>query len=121
MKRTFTLISVLALMLGLLAGPAAAKPPGADVPRHGHILVLHVGYDEGGEPVSYGKCVDLAGGRPNSHAHHGTLHQGPAGEGLLRAGHEVVPTQGEGPFAGLPWRNCAEFAEAFGPPRGPGR
>jgi hypothetical protein len=115
LRRTITLVAALAMMLGLFAGTAAAQPRGADVPKHGHMLVLHVEGEEGQE--TYGKCVDLAGGRHNSHAHHGTVHQGPAGDALERAGHATVPTRGEGPFAGIPWTNCAEFAEVFGPPR----
>jgi hypothetical protein len=112
MRRTITFVAALAMMLGLFAGTAGATGHGAPWPEHGHMLVLNVHYDDLGEPVSYGKCVDIAAGKRLDRVHHTTIHQGRAGDALRSAGHEVVPTADLTPFA-----NCAEFAQFFGPPR----
>ncbi len=107
MRRIVTLIAVLAMTLGM-AGVASASEHGHPWPEHGHILLLGLQFDDSGEPVGFRKCVDIAGGRKNDHAHHTTLHQGRAGVALQRAGHAIVPT------ADLtPWANCAEFIEAL--------
>jgi hypothetical protein len=103
------------MMLGLFAGTAGASGHGAPWPEHGHMLLLHIHY-ENGEPVSYGKCIDIAAGKKLDRAHHTTIHLGRAGQALEQAGHAVVPTADM-----TPWANCAEFAQFFGPPRGPGR
>lgn len=109
MRTTTTLITAVLMMLGLFAGTAGAQGHEGPVPEHGHIKLLHVEYDEAGEPVGYAKCIDVAGGNLNSHAHHTTIHQGRAGQALGEAGHMVVPT------ANLtPWANCAEFAAFVG-------
>lgn len=123
MRKMFTLVVALAMTLGMV-GTATAHDHGAPWPAHGHMLVLHVGYDAEGEPVSYGKCVDIAGGKQLDRAHHTTIHTGRAGTALEEAGHAVVPTADLtfGPDGPLLWADCAEFAEMFGPPRDqPGR
>ena len=109
MRKTITLVAAMLMMLGLFAGTAGAQEHEGPVPEHGHIKLLHVEFNEAGEPVGYAKCIDVAGGNRNSHAHHTTIHQGRAGQALARAGHMVVPT------AGLtPWANCAQFAAIIG-------
>lgn len=111
MKRAIMYVAALLMMVGMLAGPAAAHEENAGPPRHGHILLLHIEYDSG-EPVGYGKCVDIASNRALPlHVHHGTIHTGNAGQALLGAGHMVAPTA---PLA--PWENCAQFAQIVGPP-----
>lgn len=91
MRKALVLVAALLLSLGMFAGTAGAQegPP----PRHGHVLVLHVEYDADGEPVGYGKCIDIANGRalPLT-AHHSTIHQGRAGQALAQAGHAAIPT-----------------------------
>jgi hypothetical protein len=75
------------------------------------MLVLGVQF-EGGEPVGFRKCVDLAAGRKLPlNAHHAHLHTGRAGEALFeKAGHVVVPGA---PLT--PWSNCQELvADVFG-------
>ena len=104
MKR-MTTFAVAALMLLVLAVPASAQEA---MPKHGHILLLHVQY-ENGAPVGFGKCIDVAGGRQNSHAHHSTIHRGRAGQALGQAGHMVAPTHPLIPEV----YNCADFAEAL--------
>lgn len=93
-------------MFGLALLPATAE---AQLPEHGHMLVLHVEF-ENGEPVGFQRCVDIANNNvlPH-HVHHETIHTGRAGEALIAAGHMVVPTSPVTPFA-----NCAELEAAFG-------
>lgn len=101
--------AVAALVLGPLAGTATADGDGGGgLPRHGHMLVLGVQYDETGEPSGYRKCVDLAGGNwlPLK-AHHSSVHTGNAGMALSeKAGHMAVPTAPLSPI-----RDCAHLAE----------
>ena len=109
MRKTMTLVAAMLMMLGLLAGTAGARPPSDSPDAHGHIKLLHVEFDATGEPIGYAKCIDVAGGNRNSHAHHSTIHTGRAGQALAQAGHMVVPT------ANLtPWADCAGFAQVTG-------
>lgn len=94
MRRTAAIVGALALTLVGVTAPAQAHEHehDHDLPRHGHVLILGVVWD-GEEPVGFRKCVDLAGGRALPlKAHHSTVHQGRAGEALMRAGHIVAPT-----------------------------
>lgn len=106
-------ISILALALGLVAvaSPAQAEehPP---IEPHPHLLVLGLEFDETGEPVGFGKCVDLAAGQAlRLGAHHERVHFARANEALQdNAGHAIVPAA---PFPGVPWRNCTELIEIF--------
>ena len=103
-----TLLTALALMLGVFAGVASADE---EIPPHGHMLLQGVeGTPEG---FTYRKCVDLAHNQALPlHAHHATLHTGTAGEALFaNAGHVAFPTA---PIT--PVRDCAHLAELFGPP-----
>jgi hypothetical protein len=116
MRRTLTLVAALATMLGMVALPAAAhEEPGT--PLHGHMRLLHAewtgpGVGPGTELISYGKCIDLAGGKALPlQAHHDTVHTGRAGAALRGAGHLTIPTAPLTPFTG-----CADLAKAF-PPR----
>ena len=112
MRKVFTLLAAMALSLGVV-GVASAEEH--EESAHGHIKLLHVEYDaETHEPVGFKKCIDVAGGNWNSHAHHNTIHQGRAGQALQQAGHMIVPTRGEGPWATMPWSNCAEFITSMG-------
>ena len=91
MRRTTTLVAAVLLMLGMVAGPAAADHD--PLPEHSHVLLLHV--QETDEGLTYRKCVDLAGGNPND-AHHHSVHTGTAGfgdpaRGITRAGHIAIP------------------------------
>jgi hypothetical protein len=113
MRRVFTLLATLLMTFGVV-GVASAASHGHPWPEHGHVLLLHVEYD-GGQPVSYGKCIDIANNNTNDHAHHGTIHTGRAAQALQRAGHLVVPTVGLSPTA--TWADCEGLAQAFGPPR----
>ena len=103
-----TLLTALALMLGVFAGVASADE---DIPPHGHMLVQ--GVEGTPEAFTYRKCVDLAAGQALPlNAQHEHLHTGTAGEALFAyAGHVAFPTA---PFT--PIRDCAHLAELFGPP-----
>jgi hypothetical protein len=87
-RRAAAVLVGAALALGMLTTPAVADgPPDLTKPHH-HALLLHVDM----ETFSYGKCVDLAGGRTlRTNTHHETVHTGHAGAALQRAGHLVVP------------------------------
>ncbi len=111
MRKVITLLTALLMLIGMM-GVASAADHGQPWPAHGHLLLLHIHYDAGGEPESYGKCVDIANGRQLDRAHHTTLHTGRASQALERANHMVIPTSGLTPFA-----NCEQFAQ-FLPPRG---
>ena len=110
MKRTLTVLTTLALVLGLVAMPAAAQGP----PEHGHVLLLGVetvpnpDYPAAGPPVfvtGFRKCVDIANARPLPlHVHHDTIHMGHAGHALRSAGHLVVPLA---PLT--PYTSCADI------------
>lgn len=106
MKRT-TAAVLTALMMLVLAVPAFAQ---AGPPVHGHILLLGLEFDAGGEPVGYRKCVNIANNNAlRLQAHHHTIHQGRAGEALWNAGNAVVPTHPLIPGV----HNCADFARAL--------
>lgn len=76
-------------------------------------MLLGMQFDETGEPIGFGRCVDLAGGRAVPlHANHDNLHilaGGAASEALMgKANHWVIPS------AGLaPWDDCAGFIECL--------
>lgn len=111
MRRSMLLLLLVAgMMVSMLGGVALAHDDGGgELPRHGHVLLLGMEF-EGGEPVGYRKCVDLAGaGRLPLNAHHSTVHQGKAGQALARAGHMVVPTDPLIPGV----HNCEDFAAAL--------
>ena len=103
MRRTGVVVAALLMALGLLAGPAIAKGTGDWGPmgEHPHALLIGVetvpnpAFPESGPPVypvSWDRCVDLAGGKPLPKAnHHNTVHRGKAGGALSGAGHMVVP------------------------------
>jgi hypothetical protein len=92
-RRAAAILASTALAVGMLTTPGFADMP------HEHALLLHVEL----EPFSYGKCVDLAGGRAlRTNTHHETLHTGRAGAALHRAGHLVVPY------------TCAQLKDALG-------
>ncbi len=116
MRRTLTLVAALATMLGMAAMPAAADQT-AETPLHGHVLLLHAewtgpGVGPGTGLISYGKCIDLAGGKALPlRAHHDTVHTGRAGAALRGAGHLTVPTAPLTSFS-----SCADLAAGF-PPR----
>lgn len=102
---------MLVLAIALLAvgaifvGPALSDGP----PLHPHLLVTGLEVDEGGEPVGWKKCRELANGQSLPlNAHHEHLHTGRAGEAQMQAGNAVVP----GPPL-TPWSTCDELAEAF--------
>jgi hypothetical protein len=116
MRRIMMLVAALAAVLGMVAMPATAhEEPGT--PLHGHVRLLHAewtGPGVGPETVliSYGKCIDLAGGKALPlQAHHETVHTGRAGAALRGAGHLTIPT-----YPLTPFRNCAELAGLL-PPR----
>lgn len=105
MRRVLAAILLVLGMLGALAAPALSQGP----PRHPHMLVIGLELDENGEPVSFRRCVDLAGGKALPlRVHHAHVHTGRAGEALRNAGHAVVPGA---PLT--PWRNCAELTAFF--------
>lgn len=95
-KRVYGALAALGLAAGTVtmsAGPAAAEGHGGP-PPHGHVLLLGVQWD-GDQPVSYWKCVDLAGGNAlGMNAHHSSVHVGKAGQALVGAGHLAMPTFG---------------------------
>jgi hypothetical protein len=107
MKRAFVALLSAGVMVAVLGGPAVAHHH--ETPRHPHMLVLGVQF-QGGEPVGFRKCVDVAGNRALPlNAHHDHLHTGRAGQALfMNAGHVVVPGA---PIT--PWRNCAELIGFF--------
>lgn len=107
MKRSMILVLAVSMLLGTMGGVAAAQEE--ELPRHGHVLLLGMEFD-GGEPVGYRKCVDLAAGRRLPLvAHHSTVHQGRASQALGRAGHMAVPTHPLIPGV----HNCEDFAAAL--------
>jgi hypothetical protein len=116
MKLKLGLMGVTALAASALLGFSFALQPtvaDADLPPHGHMLVLQPEFDpalgEHGGVTGWHRCIDLAGGRHVPlHAHHDTVHTGRAGEALFDAGHAVVPTA---PLT--PWENCAELEAAL--------
>jgi hypothetical protein len=103
MRRTAVVAALMLMTFGLLAGPATARGTGDWGPMGEHPHALLIGaetvpnpdYPASGPPafpVSWERCVDLAGGAPLPKAnHHNTVHQGSAGAALFRAGHMVVP------------------------------
>jgi hypothetical protein len=106
MRRTLVLAALMLMSLGLIAGPATAHDGGwGPMGEHPHALLIGVetvpnpGYDPDDPmsgppvfPVSWERCVDLAGGKPLPKAnHHKTVHQGKAGAALFGAGHMVAP------------------------------
>lgn len=110
MRKTAALLGALALTVVGAVAPAQAHEDDHELPRHGHVLVLGVVWD-GDEPVGFRKCIDLAGGRALPlHAHHNTVHQGKAGQALMRAGHIVAPTAPLWPEV----RNCADLRAMLG-------
>lgn len=98
-RRVAAVLASTALAVGMLTTPALADGhPDLSKP-HQHALLLDVDL----EPFSYGRCVDLAGGRAlRTNTHHETVHQGKAGAALQRAGHLVVPY------------SCAQLEAALG-------
>jgi hypothetical protein len=107
MKRLVTVLGVAALLMSF--GLALAMDHGPV--EHGHLLVLGLQVDSGGN-YSIHKCVELANGRAlKNNAHHDNLHTGRAGQAMARAGHAVIPTA---PLPSVPWSNCAELKAAFG-------
>lgn len=110
MRKVFMLLAVLLMTLGMV-GVASATDHGHPWPEHGHIKLLHAEWTGSGpttEVTSYRKCIDVAGGNTNDHAHHTTIHRGRAGQALAQAGHLVIPTTPLGPFA-----DCAELEAAL--------
>lgn len=102
-------LTVLATAVGLAATSVtvaqADEHDGGPPPRHGHLLVTGIEFDDTGEPVSFKKCRLLANGRELPlNAHHAHIHTGRAGEALWGAGNAAVPLA---PLA--PWSTCAEF------------
>jgi hypothetical protein len=103
MRRTVVVVALLLMTLGLLAGPASAHGTGdwGQMGPHPHALLIGVetvpnpDYPDSGPPVipvSWERCVDLAGGKPLPKAnHHNSVHQGNAGRALFGAGHMVAP------------------------------
>jgi hypothetical protein len=120
MRCVVALVASAVLVLGTLAGPAAAEDEHDGWPEHGHVLLLHAelipnpGYPDAGPPFFVGgfeRCVDLANGRALPlGSHHARVHTGNANmKGLVpHAGHYVQPT---GVF-GLP-DDCAGYEAAF--------
>lgn len=108
MTRVLLVLATAAVMVGALA---AAAPAQQELPRHPHMFVLGVQFDETGEPVAYRRCIDLAANKALPlNAHHANLHTGRAGEAVFQGGNVVVP--------GAPlteWRNCEELIAAFFP------
>jgi hypothetical protein len=94
--------AVAALSLGPLAsGAAAHEHEGGEPPRHAHVKLIGVVFDDGGVPVDARKCISLANGRALPlNAHHAHLHTGRAGEAQFQAGHLVVPLAPYSPFTG---------------------
>jgi hypothetical protein len=87
-RRATAVLVGAALSLGMLTTPAVADGPPDLTKPHRHALLLDVDM----ATFSYGKCVDLAGGRTlRTNTHHETVHTGHAGAALQRAGHLVVP------------------------------
>jgi len=103
MRRTVVIVATLLMTLGLIGGPALAHGTGDWGPmgEHPHALLVGVetvpnpDYPDFGPPafpVSWDRCVDLAGGEPLPNPnHHNTVHQGKAGGALFGAGHMVIP------------------------------
>lgn len=107
MTRRIAVVLAAFLLLGTFASSAMSQEP----PRHPHMLVLGLQFDDGDDedPTGYRSCVDLAGNRALPiHAHHETVHTGRAGEALWQAGHAVVPGA---PLT--PWANCDELIAFF--------
>lgn len=106
MKQSVVVVLTFAIAaLVAAAGVAFAEEP---LPPHPHMLVLHLEF-ENGQPVGFGKCIDVAAGRSVPlHAHHDHIHTGRAGQALSSAGHAVIPGA---PVT--PWANCAELEEFF--------
>jgi hypothetical protein len=106
-KRIVVLVLALSMLFAVQIGPVLSQ----DLPRHSHIMLLGLEFDDTGEPIGFRRCVDLAGGRDVPlHAHHDNLHVfqgGAASEALMgRANIWVIPS------AGLaPWDDCAGFIE----------
>lgn len=100
MKRTVTLLSVLAMLLVLVVPAAADQHTPLD---HPHTHALLIGADltwpepppEDAPPYvihGFDRCVDLAGGKALKHNRfHQNIHFGRAGAALVEAGHLVVP------------------------------
>jgi hypothetical protein len=97
-RRTTTLLTVLLLAMSTLAAPASAQ----GWPDHGHLLLIGAVVEpvanppQGSPPYrihGFDRCVELANGRHVPlHAHHDRVHFGRAGQALIGAGHQVVPT-----------------------------
>lgn len=105
MRKTLAVLAAAGIAAVGLSGPAHAQ----ELPPHGHMLVLGVHW-EGGEPVGFDKCVDVAAGRALPLvSHHEHVHFGTAGAALFEAGHLFVPTSPVSPF-----ENCAHLESIFG-------
>ena len=123
MRRLTVLVAVVVMLLGLVAGPAAAdRPPPFDEP-HNHALLIGADVEFLEEPPpgvppyiihGFRRCVELAGGQPVPlQAHHDRVHFGRAGEALIGAGHLVVP------LGILGFDSCAALEAALPfPPQG---
>ena len=106
-RRIVVLVAALSLSLSITSVAMSDE----HIPPHPHMLVQHIQYDDAGEPVGFGRCVDLAANRKlplgSQHEH---MHFGTAGEALStkgKASHWVVPAA---PAFDLPWANCEEFS-----------
>jgi hypothetical protein len=123
MKRTTTLLSVLALLLVLSVPAVADEHTPLD---HPHVHALLIGADVdwvGGSPPyvinDYRRCQELAGGKALKHNRfHQNIHFGQAGVALDRAGHLVIPLSVFG------FDSCDQFDAFFDavgsfPPPGP--
>lgn len=108
-KRALSSVIFMSVVLtALLVGPAFSDNH-EELPEHPHLHVIGLEFGDGGEPVGWRKCHDLANGQAlRLNAHHEHLHFGRAGLAQFEAGNAVVPAA---PFPGVPWTNCDELAE----------
>lgn len=87
-------VGLVLLMVGLIAGPAAAHSQGWDdvedppFEPHPHALLIGVDLATG----TFARCIDLAAGQVLPKANqHNQVHQGQAGEALIGGGNVVAP------------------------------
>lgn len=108
-RRALSVVIFMGMVLtALVVGPAFSDN-NEELPEHPHLHVIGLEFGEGGEPLGWHKCHDLANGQALPlKAHHEHLHVGRAGQAQLEAGNAVVPAA---PFPGVPWANCDELAE----------